>query len=44
MILSSGVDQVPLPETVVPNTIVPPGIDPDDIFTDGEPTEDGDGG
>lgn len=44
VILSSGVDQVPLPDTVVPDTIVPPGIDPDDIFTDGNTTESGDGG
>ena len=44
VILSSGLDQVPLPEIVVPDTIVPPGIDPDDIFIDGETPESDDGG
>ncbi len=46
VILSSGVDQVPLPETVTPSTIVPPGIDPDDVFGDGADDDGttGDGG
>jgi len=41
VILAAGVDQVPLPETVVPSTSIPAGVSPDDMSLDGIDSDDG---